>query len=242
MERVAFLIEDTGNRLGCLLNPETFVIERVAGVRPRRSAGGPVTGRRLPDDALLFTGGGVTRLKLDLLFDVSIAGSSIATEDVRELTLPLWNMAENGAQASRPPRVRFVWGKTWNIPAVVEAVAERLEYFTPEGSPRRSWLRLSLLRAVEPPGNERSLVDEAEPPVGLSSDAVIPEDQVRVEQVRGGRNADAPSELLDGMAQRYYGDPRMWRVLAEFNGLEDPMRPPPGGVLRIPPATAAGRE
>jgi len=36
MERVAFLIEPEGLRLGALLNPETLVIRRTAGVRPRR--------------------------------------------------------------------------------------------------------------------------------------------------------------------------------------------------------------
>jgi len=119
VERVAFLIEETGQRLPCLLNPETVVVERLAGLRPRRSAGGPVTGSGLEDDPLLFTGGGVTRLKLDLLFDVTLAGSTIQAQDVRELTGPLWNLTENvaGPELSRrPPRVRFVWGKTWNFP------------------------------------------------------------------------------------------------------------------------------
>ncbi len=39
MERVAFLIEETGERIGCLLNPDSLVIRRSAGVQPRRSAG-----------------------------------------------------------------------------------------------------------------------------------------------------------------------------------------------------------
>lgn len=239
MERVAFLVEETGQRVGCLLNPETVVVERASGIRPRRSMGGPMTGQGLPDDALLFTGGGVTRLKLDLLFDVSIAGSTLQTEDVRELTAPLWNLAENVQRPARPPRVRFVWGKSWNLPSVVEAVAERLEYFTPEGAPRRSWLRMRLLRAVEPVRREAG--EEPRPPIELSPDAAVPEDQVRVQPVLGGRTPDAAAERLDGLAQQYYGDPRMWRVLAEFNNLEDPMKPPPDGLLRIPPASAARR-
>ena len=31
MERVAFLIEEANERLGCLLNPETLVLRRTAG-------------------------------------------------------------------------------------------------------------------------------------------------------------------------------------------------------------------
>src|SRR5919199_346831 len=145
MERVAFLIEDTGVRLGCLLNPESLVTRRVAGVRRRRSLSGHLTGVRLADDPLLYTGGGRMELELDLVFDVSLAGSSITSDDVRDLTRPLWDLAENTPSDDgwgRLPVVRFVWGKSWNLPCVVEAVAGRLEYFTAEGAPRRSWLRM----------------------------------------------------------------------------------------------------
>ena len=31
MERVAFLIEETGERIACLLNPESLVVRRIAG-------------------------------------------------------------------------------------------------------------------------------------------------------------------------------------------------------------------
>src|ERR1700694_1892821 len=102
MERVAFLLEETNERLGCLLNPESLVIRRVAGVLPRRSFGGQFTGMGLRDDPLLYTGGGRTELELNLLFDVSLAGSSMETSDVRDLTGPLWNLAENTRSATGP--------------------------------------------------------------------------------------------------------------------------------------------
>ena len=153
MERVAFLVEETNERLRCLLNPETLVLRRTAGVRPRQSTAGQVIGVGLADDPLLYTGGGRTELDLDLLFDVTLPGSSVTSEDVRDLTAPLWRLAENNqaaAGASRPPLVRLIWGKSWNIPGIVVAVAERLEHFTAAGVPRRSWLRLRLLRVEAP--------------------------------------------------------------------------------------------
>ncbi len=111
MERVAFLIEETGERIACMLNPEDMVVRRLAGVRPRRSSGGALTGAGLADDPLLFTGGGMTELHLNLLFDVSLAGSSARVKDVRDLTYPLWQLAENAADEQnygRPPLVRFI--------------------------------------------------------------------------------------------------------------------------------------
>jgi hypothetical protein len=234
MERVAFLLEHTGERLGCLLNPESLVVRRLAGVQPRRSAGGWLTGAGLGDAPLLYTGGGSTELRLDLLFDTSIRGSSITTDDVRELTGPLSRLAENAVDEDgygRPPLARFVWGKSWNIPGVVAAVAERFESFTPGGSPRRSWLRMRFLRVTEPtpPLRESSSSprDFALALEGLS----VPPEQMRVHEVSSGQR-------LDQIAHQYYGDASFWRFLAVFNGLNDPGHLPPGYPLQIPPLSA----
>src|SRR6187200_128066 len=121
MERACFLLEETGQRLSCLLNPDSLVVRRVAGVRTRRSIGGRLTGAGLSDDPVLFTGGGTTHLELDLLFDTQLDGSSVVTTDVQDLTRPLWELAENVASvdgAARLRTVRLVWGKSWNVPAV----------------------------------------------------------------------------------------------------------------------------
>jgi hypothetical protein len=257
MERVAFLLEQSGARLGCLLNPEGLIMRRTAGVHPRRTLGGQLTGARLADDPLLYTGGGMTELRLDLLFDVTLAGSSIQSEDVRDLTRPLWDLAENttGDDGSgRPPQVRFVWGKSWNIPGVVAAVAERLEYFTPEGAPRRSWLRMRLLRLNEPA--TRATAAEALGPAPFSAEDLSgmaapggAAENAAVHAIIGGggetpaaesapEETGAWTERLDELANRYYGDPSYWRALAAFNDIDDPLHLLAGGLLRIPPLSA----
>jgi hypothetical protein len=247
MERVAFLLEETNERLGCLLNPDSLVMRRVAGVLPRRSPGGQFTEVGLPDDPLLYTGGGRTELELHLLFDVSLAGSSIETNDVRDLTGPLWNLAENtrGVSGSRrPPLVRFVWGKSWNIPGIVVAVAERLEQFTADGASQRSWLSMRLWRMNEPQKEtaegEQVRQTQAFSPAELEvSPGSVPEDRVRVHIVSAG-------ERLDEIAARYYPNqpaavaPALWRTLASYNSLADPFHIPPGTLLRIPPLSAIG--
>src|SRR5438045_8649977 len=116
MERVAFLLEKTGERIPCLLNPASVVVQRSAGVQSRQSTAGPLTGAALKDDPLLYTGGGTTEILLDLLFDVTLAGSSLMSDDVRDLTRPLTGLAE-GSEGDdgygQVPLVRFVWGKAW---------------------------------------------------------------------------------------------------------------------------------
>ena len=247
MERVAFLIEKTGERLGCLLNPESLVVRRMAGVRPRRSAGGELVGAGLADDPLLYTGGGRTELELDLLFDVNLAGSSITADDVRDLTRPLVNLAENSSGEDtlrRPPLVRFVWGKSWNIPGVVTAVSERLEQFTPEGAPQRSWLRMRLVRVGEPAFQATGAVSGLQGGALASKawegleDLSIPEQAVAILEVFGAGESDqgGAAQRIDEIAARYYDDqPEFWRVIARFNRIDDPLRLLPGWLLRIPP-------
>jgi hypothetical protein len=255
VERVAFLIEATGERIGCMLNPESLLVQRSAGVRPRRSGAGSLAGAGLSDEPLLYTGGGRTSLTLDLLFDVSLPGSSVAASDVRSLTGPLWNLAENAGPEGgfgRPPVARFVWGKTWNVPGVVSEIAERLEAFAPDGAPRRSWVRLRFLRTPEPrvpeppepvPGDDVPGALPEEVPAGPE----VPDEELRVHEVAGGTAPDAEDlggqglgDRLDLLAARYLGSAALWRLLAQLNGVDDPSRLHPGQVLRVPSGAAGG--
>jgi hypothetical protein len=238
MDRVTFLLE-TGERLGCLLNPESLAIRRLAGIRPRQSLGGGLTGAGLADDVLLQTGGGTTELQLDLLFDVTITGSSITTEDVRDLTAPLWELAENRVgQEGRlqSPVVRFVWGKSWNIPGVIVAISERLEFFTAGGTPQRSWLRMRMLRVLNPQSQPRialaspSLSSQALRMANPSASFVA--DQVQTYEVVG--QGDRP----DTIAARYYNSPSLWRIILSYNNINDPLRLAAGTLLQIPPRSA----
>ena len=260
MERAAFLIQDperrsTTARLSCLLNPNTLVFRRVAGLRRRRSLAGAVTQDGLRDDPLMQTGGGVTELRLDLLFDVNVPGTWLGggpvdsgagedeVRDVRDLTRPLWDLAENQkhpGQVAGPPRVRFVWGKRWDFPAVVAAIAERLENFSPQGVPQRSFLRLCLLRAdddVQPedisstglPGLLPEFEAEPEPdsPLDVLPLAEQPPPETYESYV-------SPGQPLFLTAFLFFGDASLWDVLAEANPDVDPVFVPPGTALRIP--------
>jgi hypothetical protein len=240
MERVAFLIEQTGERFGCLLNPESLVFRRSAGVRSRTTAGGMATGSALTDDPVILTGGGRTELELELLFDISLAGSTIETEDVQQLTRPLWNLAENAPGASDgygvPPLVRFVWGKAWNLPGYVTAVAERFERFSPSGTPQRSWLRMRLLRASGDLALGQAAGSAAPEPLSLTGEGVpdVLTAGVAPSGEQGVSHEVVEGERIDEIASRYYGDPSWWRALAAFNGIADPTSLPPPDVLRVP--------
>ena len=243
MERVAFLIESSGERLGCMLNPGSLVIRRRAGIKSRESVGGFVTGTELADEPLHLTNGGCTELTLDLLFDITLPGSSITSNDVRDLTRPLWNLAENTKQTDPTkilPLCSFHWGKQWYIPGVITAIAERLEFFTSSGLPRRSWLRLILRRVVSatqgPMNNLETplpgLLEVERPELDLP-DSIMDHENSNTEL----DTTAVSGERLDQLAQRHYGDTRYWRYLAAYNGISNPLDLIGGDPIKIPALT-----
>lgn len=232
MERVTFLVEESNERLSCMLNPESVQMRRATGVRPRESLSGPINSDWRGDNPLLFTGSGVTTLELDLVFDVSIPGSSITTQDVRELTKPIWDLSENyrrNDRSFRPAICRFIWGKYWNIPGVISAIAEKLESFSPQGIPGRSWLRLRLLRMQEQIDsqfgeNNWALPEQNQESINLFDDSNSAETGVQTssfpsELINSGFDIfGSASGRIDRLAYNMTGDSSNWReIVAKLN-------------------------
>lgn len=249
MERVAFLLERSGERISCLLNPENLEARRTAGLRTRLAGGGFLTGVARSEDPLIATGGGVTEYDLNLLFDVEVAREGRAPttgedgrgpaedDDVRALTRPLWDLTENAVAAdgfAAPPTVRFIWGKSWNIPGVVLHVSERLERFNADGAPRRSWLSLRLRRVEdsEPrPAPGRPVTPQFEAPSELDGDSVDQAPAVDMPVDSDG----LPLKRFDQIADDGYGDPTLWADVAAYNRVDDPLNLPEGTTIVLPP-------
>jgi hypothetical protein len=243
VERVAFLVEASGAHVTCLLNPETLVVSRTAGVRPRQVAGGLVTGAGRADDPLLLSGGGRTELRLDLLFDVDLVDSpDQRPDDVRELTAAVSQLAENSDASDgtqRPPTVRFVWGRAWNLPGVVTEVAERFDRFSESGTPLRSWLRMSFVRTglgTEPTVGETYTTATPRPDVDLAAQparSVAP-----LGEQSSDPNAGPINPLQLGlMSLDAFGTPFEWKLLMQYNNIDDPLRI--RGSLGVPPVDGA---
>jgi hypothetical protein len=234
MDRVAFLIDETGERVDCLLNPETVQVTRLGGVRPRSVAGGQLVGSGLADDPLIFTGGGRTEITLDLLFDVEMVEEQNRPADVRELTRKLWMLAENSAEehgSTRPPKFSLVWSTTWYVPAVFVSIAERFDAFIFGGTPRRSWIRLKLVRVAESAqaaqqGFEEDLATASTPKVEPGTAVLATGD--------GDTQPDYSGVRFDLLAHDALGSPLRWRLLAEHNRIANPFEVPSGTTLSVP--------
>ncbi|QFP74996.1 hypothetical protein [Deinococcus sp. AJ005] len=244
MERVNFLIESSNERISCLLNPEQLTVKRQAGTTARRSVGGLLGARLQDDDPLLAAGGGVTELELDLLFDTSLQEQPVRAGDVRELTRPLWRLAEAGGPGPALARVRFLWGKSWNVPGVILAISERFESFAASGAPQRSWLRMRLRRIPELAAPQATPAQTQPPaprswtawPPGLDGLPPAPADTVEIQ----GDGLNVGSRL-DALAFEAYGDPAAWRLIAQVNQLVNPLELSAGQVLQLPLLSGFGR-
>lgn len=252
MERVTFLIEDTGERVSCLLNPESLTLTRRAGLRERTGRGGALTGAGGSHDPLIATGGGVTELDLHLLFDTELAQSldprpaaapegaeppRLTEPDVRDLTRPLLALAEPGRAAGDgrgAPVCRFIWGTAWNLPVVVLALAERLERFGAGGVPGRSWMSLKLRQVPEA---ETAPIGPP-PPAGATPPEAAPD--TVLDAIPAIADPDGqPATPLYLAALWLTGDPENWPQVAEASGIEDPLRIDAGTVLTAGPTAEA---
>ncbi|WP_347329657.1 hypothetical protein [Marinimicrobium locisalis] len=222
MEKVVLLVEHSGEHLRCLLNPEQLEIKRQVGVSPRRSLTGAMAGSELTDDPLLYQGGGRTELTLDLLFDIGLTGQTgERMTDVRELTRPIWELSENQSASGRygrPPTLRVLWGTVLNLRGLVGSVAERLEHFDADGRAARAWLRLKIHRLDSESPAESST--STEPPIAMDkAQRRLAQTPTQMQEVVAGSSG----ERVDQVAADHAGHPAFWSLIAELNGLDDPL-------------------
>lgn len=116
-----------------------------------------------------------------------------------------------------PPFVLFTWGKV-SLLAFVKQVSVKYTLFKSNGSPVRATASLTLQE--------------------------VPKDTAKQNPTSGGltplrSHTVVAGDSLASIAYAEYGDARLWRALAETNGLDDPMRLPTGIRLLVPTQDSA---
>lgn len=200
-----------GTRVTCLFNPTEYTFSK-----QNSWVQGETSGKDMP--VLEFSSGMPATLQMQLFFDTY-------TEklDVRaEYTDAIWSlMAVDPAlkdaktQRSRPPMVRFQWGKSWSFDAVITSISQRFTLFLDDGTPVRATLDVSFQQVKDTrqlrPQNPTSGGDGGE----------------RVWTIGAG-------DTLAWIAFKMYGDSTRWRPIAEANHMPTVRRLTPGMVLVIP--------
>jgi len=201
-----------------LFNPNTFSVSKTANWEAQRSQGENVP-------LSLFSGGGPETLTIDeLLFDTytmePVAGRS-HPPSVRDYTDKLLKLAkidpelkDPKTKRARPPRVTLRWGNWTSFKAVVTNVTQRFTLFTSSGTPVRAVASITLQEVAE---------------TGVFP-ATNPTSRAEARQMY----RVSPGEMIDSVAFKFYGDAHKWRLIADYNRLEDPLRLLPGQQLMIP--------
>jgi nucleoid-associated protein YgaU len=126
-----------------------------------------------------------------------------------------------GRNQARPPSVTFSWGYHRSFKAVCRRLSVQFTLFRPDGTPVRAMAQLELVQI-----EKDLLTPRAAPPP--------PQNPTTRATRRLGAHIVQDGDSLQSIAYQHYRDPSRWRLIAEENGLDDPVRLSRGSTLSIP--------
>lgn len=196
-----------------MFNPNSYSVEK--SVSWNSSGGSGSTQRKFNAPALTFGGGGSRTLSLELFYDVTESPDRV--KDVRKETGKVVALTRIMADRKNPhpPVCTLSWGrkeKNSDFPftGVVTSLSQRFTLFSRTGEPLRATLSVSFKEFLDP---EKDLKDT--------------DPEMTTYVVKRG-------DTLASIAAGVYGDPTLWRIIAEANRQDDPRRQQVGSVLTIP--------
>lgn len=196
------------DRIPFQFNPKEFSIQKSAKWTRKPLKGTKTAG---PPE---FTGADPFKLTLEVFFDATDSLDASVVKRVEQLfscCLPTDESLDkkNGS----PPVVVLRWGNITSFTAFVSSVQAKYTLFTADGTPIRATCSVAL---EEMPGSP--------PKQNPTSGALATRSSYTL----------VAGDSLASIAYREYGDPALWRLLADFNGIDDPLRLRPGSSLLIP--------
>jgi nucleoid-associated protein YgaU len=204
-------LERPGAPVKCMFNPKEYTLSK-----QNSWARTQAPGRNLPQ--IEFTSGEPASMQMQLFFDTYDTGA-----DVRDkYTSHLWrlmmvdeNLRDPRTFKARPPRVRFIWGKSWAFDAVMTSMRQQFTLFNNLGFPVRASVDVTFMQVKD----STSLRMQNPTSGGTGGE--------RVWRVSAG-------DTLAWIAFKEYGDATKWRLIAAANRLTSLRRLQPGSVLVIP--------
>jgi LysM repeat protein len=171
-------------------------------------------------DVPQFKGPDPSKLSVEMFLDASDVQDASVVRTVEQLFACCVPTAESlRKKPGSPPWVVFHWGSLSGFPSFVSSVSVKYTLFTPDGLPVRATATVS----IEEISGEHS---GQNPTSGALTARTV-------HTVRAG-------DSLPSIAWREYGDPTLWRPIAECNGIDDPMLLRAGTALLIPAAEELG--
>jgi len=201
---------DTGERISVLFNPKEYRISKSNYWQSYKT-----TGANLPSTT--FATGQPATMSVQLFFDTYMEKMDVRRHTNKIAKLMEVKIAEEGeGRKLRPPKVKFHWGLSWTFKAVITQMTQNFTLFLPTGTPVRATVDVTFQQIED---------EKAFPGQNPTSGGA------------GGRRRHlvAAGETLDLIAHQELGDARLWRRIAETNGIVDPLRLTAGSLLTIQP-------
>ncbi len=200
---------DQNQYVDAQFNPDKLVFNKTANWEKQDAKQ-----RNVPE--LQFKNSEPTSLTLDLLFDTYDTPDA-NKEDVRtKYTDKVRNLVLIDEAKHRPPVCQLLWcgDNALLLQGILKTLAYQFTLFTDRGVPVRARLNCTF---QEWAGN----VDYVRNPPQQSTDLA------KTWTVKRG-------DSLSRIAGIEYGDPALWRPIADLNGIDDPRSLAPGRILAIP--------
>jgi len=160
----------------------------------------------LPAPIVQYARGQGRTLSMQLFFDSYEEGI-----DVRDYSSRVTDLMEIDPELHAPPVIQFNWGDLTFVGVLTKA-DQSFALFLPDGTPVRATVDISLREWFDP-----------DQQLGRNQSADFAKHYV----VRRG-------DTLASISAAKYGDPALWRHIAEENRLDDPLSIVPGQVLVVP--------
>ncbi len=195
------------DKLEFSFNPKEYTVAKSAEWKRNATKGAKQSS--VPE----FVGPQPRSLTLEMFFDHSDQAGKDVVKDVETLMSCLVPLPDSGPKAL-PPFVQFGWGKQVILTAFVKSVSAKITMFRPNGDPVRAVCSLTLEEVPTKSGKPQNPTSGA---LYASSSHVV-----------------VAGDSLASLAYSEYGDPTLWRAIADANRIDDPLRLPPGLRLILP--------
>jgi nucleoid-associated protein YgaU len=190
-------------------NPKEVTISKSAKWERKPSKGSKTAG---PPE---FTGPEPAKMSLEMFLDATEARDGSVVDTVEALlACCVATEQSTGQKKPSPPIVVLHWGSTASFPAFITSVSAKFTLFNSDGTPIRA---VCSVQMEEMPGE----------PFRKQNPTSGGKELHRVHRMIAG-------DTLASVAFAEYGDPTVWRALAAFNEIDDPLRTPTGTLLLVP--------
>lgn len=166
----------------------------------------------LESPLLQFSRGNMETLSMDLFFDTYEKSYNKIT-DVRKCTSKVTDLMKIDPTIHVPHILRFVWGSLI-FTCVLARVTKKFTLFSSSGIPLRATLNVTF--------------NEYKTEISLREKPLESPDRTKIHTLKQG-------DSLWAIADAEYGDPSLWRAIADENKIKNPRLLETGKEISIPP-------